>query len=159
MRSIYHTEGISPVPTRNGYHWKKCLLVDKRHFFHGGDRGTCYAAVAATRPRTSQPFTERLRFASQTVLFKSLYKRKIPKTNLTVCRGNLWWRQRDLNPRPHGCEPCALTSWAMPPSISITFYHIYKFFQQKVFKVCRFIIFICLAVTYNVWYTHFRKYF
>ena len=36
-----------------------------------------------------------------------------------------WWRQRDLNPRPHGCEPCALTSWAMPPDIlflhSITF--------------------------------------
>ena len=21
-----------------------------------------------------------------------------------------WWRQRGSNPRPHGCEPCALTS-------------------------------------------------
>lgn len=21
----------------------------------------------------------------------------------------IWWRQGDSNPRPHGCEPCALT--------------------------------------------------
>lgn len=22
---------------------------------------------------------------------------------------HIWWRQRGSNPRPHGCEPCALT--------------------------------------------------
>ena len=33
------------------------------------------------------------------------------------------WRQRDSNPRPHGCEPCALTSWAMPP-FSLPVYYI-----------------------------------
>ena len=26
-----------------------------------------------------------------------------------------WWKRGDSNPRPHGCEPCALTSWATLP--------------------------------------------
>ena len=29
--------------------------------------------------------------------------------------GKMWWRQQDSNLWPHGCEPCALTNWAMPP--------------------------------------------
>ena len=28
---------------------------------------------------------------------------------------SFWWKQGDSNSRPHGCEPCALTNWAMLP--------------------------------------------
>ena len=34
-----------------------------------------------------------------------------------------WWRQQGSNLRPHGCEPCALTNWAMLPSERIILYH------------------------------------
>ena len=48
------------------------------------------------------------------------------RSPLAICKTNkklqpfrlqsfFWWRQRGSSPRPHGCEPCALTSWAMPP--------------------------------------------
>ena len=30
----------------------------------------------------------------------------------------MWWRQQDSNLWPHGCEPCALTNWAMPPYLA-----------------------------------------
>ena len=57
-------------------HYLICRKIESRTkvrlSIFGGSGGNRYAAtVAATRPRTSQPFTERLRFAAQTVLFDS----------------------------------------------------------------------------------------
>ena len=37
------------------------------------------------------------------------HKAKAPKTQCFRCF-SYWWRQGDSNPRPHGCEPCALTN-------------------------------------------------
>lgn len=39
------------------------------------------------------------------------------KNNLKTLSGCVWWRQQDSNLWPHGCEPCALTNWAMPPYV------------------------------------------
>ena len=53
---------------------------------------------------------------------QGLCKKKLDTNQDTHCIKigvQLWWRQGDSNPRPHGCEPCALTGWAMPPSSGI----------------------------------------
>ena len=44
----------------------------------------------------------------------SLIKQEM-KTNRATKTVALLWARRDSNPRPHGCEPCALTSWATCP--------------------------------------------
>ena len=38
-------------------------------------------------------------------------KRTFGRQKFSFC----WWKQQGSNLRPHGCEPCALTNWAMLP--------------------------------------------
>ena len=59
----YHIADISPVPHRNGYHWKsEPLSVDKGSLFHGGEReirtlgtGLPHTRFPVVRLRPAQP--------------------------------------------------------------------------------------------------------
>ena len=79
---------------------------------------SCVFLVASTAPFASQTDKRALRrrFTAAKVFAPSVdtEKNKRPPERVVFC---FWWRQKGSNLRPHGCEPCALTNWAMPPTI------------------------------------------
>ena len=116
---FFLTCGLNAFLSPTHFTKKKSLCFAQAFLFGGNRRASSAGALNPCRARLGIASRSPLPLvAADSLSFSCLRlergfsSRPIPpnKKPMQKHRFFIWWKRRGSNPRPHGCEPCALTS-------------------------------------------------
>ena len=129
--SLYYISGLFSSDLQFGTVACACLDTSRRRFIKKAPTVTLGRNLIKKRKKTPRwvPFRQKVLVHFKRIAFEingghdHLRKLLAPSGFVKKQKNHpngwffaFWWRQKGSNLRPHGCEPCALTNWAMPPS-------------------------------------------